>query len=96
MGSLGTTHLGLISVLLAVAIISALCGFIASTVARRNKRRARGFFVAGFFCGLLAGRLLLSRRHGLNMLGAVARTLSFSPLHVRPGLAPQRPRRLRM
>ena len=71
MGSLGPTHL--ISLLLAVAIIAATCGFIASAVARRNKRRARGFFVLGFFCGLIAGPILRRRRRGQNALGAVAR-----------------------
>jgi hypothetical protein len=72
MGSLGPTHL--ISLLLAVAIIAATCGFIASAVARRNKRRARGFFLLGFFCGLIAGPILWRRRRGLNALGAVARS----------------------
>jgi uncharacterized membrane protein YeaQ/YmgE (transglycosylase-associated protein family) len=71
MGSLGPTHL--MSLLLAVAIIAATCGFIASAVARRNKRRARGFFVLGFFCGFIAGPILRRRRRGLNALGAVAR-----------------------
>jgi hypothetical protein len=56
MGSLGPTHL--ISLLLAVAIIAATCGFFASAVVRRNKRRARGFFLLGFFCGLMAGAIL--------------------------------------
>ena len=36
-----------ISLLLAVAIIAATCGFITAVVARRNKRRARGFFLPG-------------------------------------------------
>jgi uncharacterized membrane protein YeaQ/YmgE (transglycosylase-associated protein family) len=71
MGSLGPTHLSLL--LLAVAIIAATCGFIASAVARRTKRRARGFFVLGFFCGLIAGPILRRRRRGLNALGAVVR-----------------------
>jgi hypothetical protein len=71
MGSLGPTQL--ISLLLAVAIIAATCGLIASAVARRNKRRARGFFVLGFFCGLIAGPILRRRRRGLNALEAVAR-----------------------
>ena len=56
MGSLGTTHL--ISLLLAVASIAATCGFIASAVARRRKRRARVFFIVGFFCGLMTGTIL--------------------------------------
>jgi len=71
MGSLAPTHL--ISLLVAVAIIAATCGFIASAVVRRNKRRARGFFLLGFFCGLMAGAILRGRRRGLNALGAVAR-----------------------
>ena len=71
MGSLGPTHL--ISLLLAVAFIAAMCGFIASAVARRNKRRTRGFFLLGFVCGLMAGAVLRRRRRGLNALGAVAR-----------------------
>jgi uncharacterized membrane protein YeaQ/YmgE (transglycosylase-associated protein family) len=71
MGSLGPTHL--ISLLLAVAIIGATCGFIASAVARRNKRRARGFFVLGFFCGLIAGPILRRRSRGLNALRRLAR-----------------------
>ena len=78
MGSLGPTHL--ISLLLAVAIIAATCGFIASAVVRRNKRRARGFFVLGFFCGLMAGAILPGRRRGLNALGAVARCADVRPL----------------
>ncbi len=49
------------------------CGFIASAVARRNKRRVRGFFLPGFFCGFMAGTTLRKRRRGLNALGIVAR-----------------------
>jgi hypothetical protein len=78
MGSLGATHL--ISLLLAVAIIAATCGFIASAVARRNQRRARRFFLLGFFCGLVAGAILRRRRRGLNALGAVARCADVRPL----------------
>jgi uncharacterized membrane protein YeaQ/YmgE (transglycosylase-associated protein family) len=71
MGSLGPTQL--ISLLLAVAIIAATCGFIASAVARRNKRRAHRLFLLGFVCGLIAGPILRRRRRGLNALAAVAR-----------------------
>ena len=69
MGSLGPTHL--ILLLLAVAIIAAICGFTASAV--RNKRRARGFFLLGFFSGWMAGAILRGRHQCLNALGAVAR-----------------------
>ena len=78
MGSLEPTHL--IALLVAVAIIAAICGFIASAAARRNKRRARGLFLVGFFCGLMAGTILRGRRRGLNALGAVARCADVRPL----------------
>ena len=65
MGSLGPT--ALIAALLAVAIVAAISGFIASVLARRNKRRARGIFVVGFACGLMAGTVL-RRRRWLNIL----------------------------
>jgi hypothetical protein len=78
MGSLGPTHL--ISLLLVVAIIAATGGFIASAVVRRNKRRARGSFLLGFFCGLMAGVILRTRRRGLNALAAVARYADVRPL----------------
>jgi hypothetical protein len=78
MGSLGPPHL--IALLLAVAIIAATCGFTASAAARRNKRRARGLFLLGVFCGFMAGVTLRRRRGGLNALGAIARRASVRPL----------------
>ena len=77
MGTLGPTHL--IALLLAVAIIAAICGFIASAVARRNKRRARRFFLVGFVCGFMAGAILRGRRRHLNALGALARCADVRP-----------------
>ena len=71
MGSLGPTHL--ISLLLVVAIIAATYGLFASAVARRNRRRARGFFVLGFFCGFMLCTSLRGRRRGLKVLGALGR-----------------------
>ena len=68
MGSLGPTQL--IALLLAVAVIAAMCGFVASAVARRNRRRARGFFLLGFFCGLMTGAIVGRRRLGRTALGA--------------------------
>lgn len=88
MGSLGPTHL--IALLLAVATIAAISGFFASAVARRNRRRARGPFLLGFVCGLMAAAILRGRRHGLYELGALAgrvaaRALTFAASHGRPG-----------
>lgn len=76
MGSLGPIHL--IALLLAVATIAAIGGFVASAL--RNRRRARGPFILGFFCGLMAGAILRGRRHGLNVLGALAGRTDVRPL----------------
>jgi hypothetical protein len=84
MGSLGPTHL--ISLLLAVAIIGAICGFVASAVSRRNKRRARRFFLLGFFCGLMTGAILRERRRGTGRFAV--RTLTSAAPRVRLGLSP--------
>jgi hypothetical protein len=84
MGSLGPTHL--FSLLVAVAIIGAICGFVASAVTRRNKRRARRFFLLGFFCGLITGTILRERRRGTGRFAV--RKLSFAASHVRPGWLP--------
>jgi uncharacterized membrane protein YjdF len=77
MGSVGPTQL--IVLLLAVAFISATGGFVASAIARRNKRRARGFFLLGFVCGFIARPILRRRLRGLNMLGVVARLVDVRP-----------------
>ena len=80
MGSLGPTHL--ISLLLVVAIIAATGGLFASAVARRNQRRARGFFVLGFFCGFMLCAILRGRRRGLKALGTIGRWAHVSPPRV--------------
>jgi hypothetical protein len=78
MGSTGPTHL--IALLLAVAIVAAIGGFLTSALARRNRRRARGPFLLGFFCGLTASAILRGRRHALNTLGALAGRTDVRPL----------------
>jgi hypothetical protein len=55
MSGLGVT--AVIWLLLAVALTASLCGYAGSAVARR-KRRARGPFLLGFFCGSITGALL--------------------------------------
>jgi hypothetical protein len=86
MGSFALTQL--ISLVLAVAAIGATGGFVASAVARRKKRRARGVFFLGFFCGLMAGSILLARRRGRNALGAVARGVDLRTLRASTGVGP--------
>jgi hypothetical protein len=84
MGLLGTTQL--ISLLLVVAAGAALCGFVAPTAARRKRRRTRGIFLVGFFCGLVAGGVLRGRRSDAGRLAA--RALSLAVSRVRLGLSP--------
>jgi len=79
MGSLGPTQL--IALLLAVAIIGSITGFIASA-AMQKKRHARRFLALGFFCGLLAGAILRSRRRGLTTFAP--RALNVAASHLRP------------
>jgi uncharacterized membrane protein YfcA len=81
MGWLGPAYLP--ALLLAVAIVSAACGFIGSAVARRNKRRARRVFLLGFVCGYVAGPVLRKRRRGLNAFASAAS-------HVRQSLPARR------
>ena len=54
MGSLGPTQL--IALLLAVATIAAISGFVASNVVREKSDAHVGPSFFGFFCGLLAAR----------------------------------------
>ncbi len=74
MGWLGTTQQ--IALLLGVAAVAALCGYLASTVARRNRRRARGYFLVGLCCGFLAGGVLRRKRRGTGGFVASALTLA--------------------
>jgi hypothetical protein len=91
MGSLGTTPS--VVLLLAVGVAAALCGYIASAVARRNKRRTRGVFLVGLFCGFTAGVVVRRRWRDIGRLAV--RALNASALPTRLGLVPpQRPRRL--
>src|SRR6185295_12124901 len=77
MGSLGTAHL--ISLLLGLVAVAALGGFAAATVAQRNKRRARGHFVAGLVCGFLAGVVLRRRYRAVNAFATMARRVELRP-----------------
>jgi hypothetical protein len=92
MGSLGTPQF--IVLLAVVAAAAALCGFIASTLARSKKRHPRRFFMTGFFCGFTAGVVVRRRWRDIGRLAT--RALGSSGLPVRLGLPPRRPRRLPM
>ncbi|MGB3351954.1 MAG: hypothetical protein WBB00_04190 [Mycobacterium sp.] len=60
-----------LSLLLVVAALAGLGGFVSATVVRR-KRRTRKVFLAGVFCGLLAGEIVHLRRRGLIALHRTA------------------------
>jgi len=65
--------------LLVVAVVAALGGYLGSATARRNKRRARGIFLLGFFCGSMTGAILRERRHRTRVLAAVAHHRGLRP-----------------
>jgi hypothetical protein len=71
MGSVGPPHL--IALLLVVAIIAASVGFLASTVALRNKRRSRGFFVLGVITGFTAAAITRGKYRRVSAIGQLAR-----------------------
>jgi len=76
MGALGSISLlPAVVAFLSVAIVAATCGYVAASVARRNKRRARGYFALGFCCGSIVSafrhRMPRGRRRGGNRLKAI-------------------------
>jgi hypothetical protein len=79
------------SLLLVVAALAAAGGYIASAVAKRNKRRTRTVFVLGFFCGSLTNAMLREKRRGAYR-SALTRTRMVNALSQR---ASTRPRVLR-
>jgi hypothetical protein len=71
--------------LVTIAVAAALCGFIASAVSLRNKRRARGYFVLGVLTGLIAATI--TRRRYRRLASAVgARRLILFPTCTLPGV----------
>ena len=79
-GVLGITQLT--SLLLAVAVVAGLSGFLAATLAQnkwtrttlaQKKRRAQRVFLAGALCGLVAGRIVRGRRCRRKVVAAIAR-----------------------
>jgi hypothetical protein len=62
----------LVWLLAGLAVIAAAWTLRRSTVARRNKRRARGFFVLGFLCGVSTG-VMLKRRRAFHAIGPAFR-----------------------
>ena len=64
--------------LILVAVIAgagAMCGFIASAVMLRKKRRARGYFVLGVVTGMMAATITRGRSRKLSAFGVVRRSL---------------------
>jgi hypothetical protein len=78
MWAVGPTHL--IALLLVVAALASVSGYLGSALARRKKRRARTYFTVGFVCGLTTGAILRGRSRGLSALAAFARRVDVGPL----------------
>src|SRR3954466_9350777 len=77
MGSLGPIHLA--ALILAVAAIAGTAGFVTASVVRRNRRRARGFFVLGFLCGISAATVRRHKRRVLRVLDSAPLPIGRSP-----------------
>ena len=72
MGSPATTQLMLL--FMAVAVVAALCGFLAAAVVHGRQRPRKRAFLVGVLCGLLAGRIVGGRRPGAKILKAIGTT----------------------
>jgi hypothetical protein len=59
--------------LVAIAGTGAMCGFVASAVVLRDKRRARGYFLLGVLTGLMAAAITGGRYRKLSAFAALAR-----------------------
>jgi hypothetical protein len=59
--------------LIAIAALAALGGYIAGAVRQRNKRRVRGYFVLGVITGFVAAVLTRRRLDRLSSLVLLAR-----------------------
>jgi hypothetical protein len=80
-----------ISLLVAVAVIAALCGSVASRIARRKKLRARRSFAVGFLCGFTTGAVVRRRRQ--EIVRFAVRAFGSAGLPSPVGRSPQRHRR---
>ncbi|MCX2934315.1 hypothetical protein ORI20_29030 [Mycobacterium sp. CVI_P3] len=58
--------------LIAIAALAALCGYVAGAVRERNRRRAGRYFAIGVAAGFL-GASVMRYRLGRSALGTVAR-----------------------
>lgn len=65
--------LHLLSAVVLMIVVAAATGFLVAARVLRRERRARGFFVLGFSCGVLTGAALRGRRQGLRALAAARR-----------------------
>lgn len=72
MGWPATTQLMLL--FMAVAVVAALCGFLAAAVVHGRKRSRKRAFLVGVLCGFLAGRIVGGRRPGAKILKAIGTT----------------------
>ena len=70
----------LLCLTLAAALTAVTYRLIASAIAQRKNRRARGYFAFGFACGFLASTIVRGRRRRLQALTARC-------IHIRPQLA---------
>ncbi|MCZ8382730.1 hypothetical protein O6P37_28045 [Mycobacterium sp. CPCC 205372] len=63
----------LVWLLVALAVLATTRTLVGVMAARRNRRRARGFFVLGFLCGATATAMVARGGRGRQALGVATR-----------------------
>ncbi|TGD84291.1 hypothetical protein BayCH28_26330 [Mycolicibacterium sp. CH28] len=68
----------LIALLIVIAALAALCGYVTATVRQRNRRPSRGYFVLGVLTGVVGTAIVRRRLGHLSVAGPISRIFTFA------------------
>ncbi|AQT81100.1 hypothetical protein B1R94_20330 [Mycolicibacterium litorale] len=68
----------LIALLIIIAAVAALCGYVTATVRQRNRRHSRVYFVLGVLTGIVGAGITRRRLGHLSVAGPITRMLTSS------------------
>lgn len=68
----------LIALLIVIATVAALCGYVTATVRQRGRRSARTYFIVGVLTGIVGATIARRRLGHLSVAGPITRMLTSS------------------